>query len=86
MDLKFINSEYFFYPLLSHETFCCCAIEAILFKNVCIYNNKGALQETIGENNGLQINCDVTDSNYVKKVCLQIIKLIIIYEPIQYVL
>ena len=67
-------SEYFFYPLLSHETFCCCAIEAILFKNVCIYNNKGALSDTIGKN-GLQINYDIKNNNYIQKTCLDIIQL-----------
>ena len=51
-------------------------LKFILFKNICIYNNKGALQETIGKNNGLEINLDIKDPNYIMDTCLQIIKLI----------
>lgn len=75
VHLEISKSEYFFYPAIFCETFCCSAVEAQLYSCVCIYNNIGCLNETIGER-GLQINYDVNDSKYVEKTCSDIIKLI----------
>ena len=68
------KTEYFFYPLIGNETFCYCVLEAILFKNVCIFNNNGALNEIINDN-GLKINYNSKDLNYVKNTCSKIINL-----------
>lgn len=74
VNSEILKAEYFFYPAIFKETFCCSAIEAQLFSCVCIYNNIGCLNETIGDR-GLQINHDFNSPNYVEKTCLDIIKL-----------
>jgi len=70
------QAEYFFYPAIFQETSCCSAIEAQLYYCVCIYNNFGCLNETIG-NRGLQINHDFTNSEYISKTCAEIVELIV---------
>tara|TARA_Y100000385_G_scaffold269736_1_gene308061 strand:- start:8451 stop:9542 length:1092 start_codon:yes stop_codon:yes gene_type:complete len=55
LAIEMLKSEYFFYPTTFAETFCNCAAEAQLYKCVCIYNNVGSLDTTIG-NRGLEIN------------------------------
>ena len=55
-----LQSEYFFYPTNFCETFCNCAAEAQLYKTVCIYNNVGSLNTTIGDR-GLQINYSINE-------------------------
>tara|TARA_B100000401_G_scaffold115794_1_gene75611 strand:+ start:1852 stop:2877 length:1026 start_codon:yes stop_codon:yes gene_type:complete len=69
-----LQAEYFFYPTNFHETFCNCAAEAQLYHTVCIYNNVGALNTTIG-NRGLCIKYDLNSSNYVENTCDDVIKL-----------
>ena len=69
-----LQAEYFFYPTKFHETFCNCAAEAQLYHTVCIYNNVGALNTTIG-NRGLCIKYDLNSSNYVENTCSDVIKL-----------
>ena len=61
-----LKSEYFFYPTNFQETFCNCAAEAQLYHCVCIYNNIGALQTTIG-NRGLCIDYNINNRDYVEK-------------------
>ena len=39
-------------------------VQLLFYLKTCIYNNKGALQETIGKNNGLEINLDLSP-NYI---------------------
>lgn len=60
-----LQAEYFFYPTNFHETFCNCAAEAQLYNTICIYNNVGALNTTIG-NRGLCIKHDLNSVNYVE--------------------
>ncbi len=60
-----LQAEYFFYPTNFHETFCNCAAEAQLYHTICIYNNVGALNTTIG-NRGLCIKHDLNSVNYVE--------------------
>ena len=55
LALEMLKSEYFFYPTTFSETFCNCAAEAQLYKCVCIYNNVGSLNTTIGDR-GLEVN------------------------------
>ena len=69
-----LRSEYFFYPTNFCETFCNCAAEAQLYKTVCIYNNVGSLNTTIGDR-GLQINYSINDSNYIENTCKKILEL-----------
>jgi len=69
-----LRSEYFFYPTNFPETFCNCAAEAQLYKTVCIYNNIGGLNTTIGDR-GLQINYDLNDPNYINKTCYDVMNL-----------
>ena len=69
-----LQAEYFFYPTNFHETFCNCAAEAQLYHTVCIYNNVGALNTTIG-NRGLCIKYDLNSSNYVENTCGDVMKL-----------
>lgn len=71
---EFIKSEYFFYPTIFQETFCCSAVEAQLYECVCIYNNIGCLNETIS-NRGLQINNNFESGDYIKKTCDSVISL-----------
>jgi len=63
-----LQAEYFFYPTNFHETFCNCAAEAQLYNTVCIYNNIGALNTTIG-NRGLCITHDLNSLNYIENTC-----------------
>mgnify|MGYP001324803086 CR=1 FL=1 len=64
LALEMLKSEYFFYPTTFCETFCNCAAEAQLYKCVCIYNNIGSLNTTIG-NRGLEVNInDDSIDNY----------------------
>lgn len=63
---EFMTSEYFFYPAIFQETFCCSAVEAQLYECSCIYNNIGCLNETIN-NRGLQINILPTEKDYIEQ-------------------
>ena len=72
---EMITSEYFFYPSIFFETFCCSAVEAQLYECICIYNNIGCLNETIGDR-GLSIDYNPKELNYVEKTCSKIIELI----------
>ncbi len=63
-----LKAEYFFYPTNFMETFCNCAAEAQLYHCVCIYNNIGALNTTIG-NRGMSIEYDINDVDYIEKTC-----------------
>ena len=69
-----LKAEYFFYPTNFAETFCNCAAEAQLYHCICIYNNIGALNTTIG-NRGLQINYSINDIDYVEKTCNDVMDL-----------
>ena len=74
VHLEISKAEYFFYPAIFQETFCCSAVEAQLYYCVCIYNNIGCLNETIAER-GLQINHDFKNPTYVEKTCSEIMEL-----------
>ena len=69
-----LKSEYFFYPTNFSETFCNCAVEAQLYKCVCIYNPIGALTSTINDR-GLSIPYNLDDIHYVENTCADVIKL-----------
>ena len=69
-----LQSEYFFYPTNFCETFCNCAAEAQLYHCVCIYNNIGGLNTTIGDR-GLQINYSIDSPDYVEKTCKDVMNL-----------
>ena len=69
-----LKAEYFFYPTNFAETFCNCAAEAQLYHCVCIYNNIGALNTTIG-NRGLQIKYSINDIDYIEKTCKDVMSL-----------
>ena len=69
-----LKTEYFFYPTNFQETFCNCAVEAQLYKCVCIYNPIGALVSTINDR-GLKIPYNLDDINYVEKTCEDVIRL-----------
>ena len=71
---QYLQAEYFFYPTHFCETFCNCAAEAQLYNCVCIYNNIGSLNTTIGDR-GLQINYAINDINYVQKTCNDVMNL-----------
>lgn len=69
-----LKAEYFFYPTNFCETFCNCAAEAQLYHCVCIYNNIGGLNTTIGDR-GLQIKYDINDIDYLEKTCNDVMNL-----------
>ena len=71
---EFLQAEYFFYPTHFCETFCNSSAEAQLYNTVCIYNNMGSLNTTIGDR-GLPINYDLDDIHYVEKTCSDVIDL-----------
>lgn len=72
---EMLKSEYFFYPTRFDETFCNCAAEAQLYKCICIYNNTGSLNTTIGDR-GLEINIIDNDiEEYKIRATEEIIKL-----------
>lgn len=71
---EYLQSEYFFYPTNFAETFCNAAAEAQLYNTVCIYNNIGSLNTTIGDR-GLEINYDLNDINYIEKTCNDVMEL-----------
>lgn len=71
---EYLKAEYFFYPTDFDETFCNCAAEAQLYHCVCIYNNTGSLNTTIGDR-GLQINYDIHSDDYIEKTCNDVIEL-----------
>ena len=71
---EFLQAEYFFYPTHFCETFCNSSAEAQLYNTVCIYNNMGSLNTTIGDR-GLPINYDLNDINYIEKTCSDVIDL-----------
>ena len=56
------------------KLFCNCAAEAQLYHTVCIYNNIGALNTTIG-NRGLCIKHDLNSINYVENTCNDVMEL-----------
>ena len=69
-----LKAEYFFYPTNFDETFCNCAAEAQLYHCVCIYNNRGSLNTTIG-NRGMAIDYDINSEDYIEKTCTDVISL-----------
>ena len=71
---EFLQAEYFFYPANLSETFCNVAVEAQLYKTICIYNYVGGLTTTISDR-GFPIHYDLNDPNYIPKVSKDIINL-----------
>ena len=71
---EFLQAEYFFYPANLPETFCNVAVEAQLYRTICIYNYVGGLTTTI-KNRGFPIHYDLNDPNYTIKTCKDIINL-----------
>lgn len=70
---EFITSDIWFYPVNLTESYCNCAAESQLYNTICIYNNLGALQTTIGDR-GISLKHD--EPNYIDYAVQNIIKLI----------
>jgi glycosyltransferase involved in cell wall biosynthesis len=70
---EFIKADIWFYPTTFLETFCNCAAEAQLYNTICVYNNIGALNTTIG-NRGISLNTN--ESNYIQYAVNNLLKLI----------
>ena len=71
---EFLQAEFFFYPANLPETFCNVAVEAQLYRTICIYNYVGGLQTTIS-GRGFKILYDLNDPNYTIKTSKDIINL-----------
>lgn len=67
LSIEMLKSEFFLYCNTVCETFSNCCAEAQLYKCICIYNNIGALNTTIGDR-GIPINFynDNKDIYYIR--------------------
>jgi glycosyltransferase involved in cell wall biosynthesis len=70
---EFIQSDIWFYPTHFNETYCNCATEAQLYNTVCVYNNVGCLNTTIG-NRGVKLNPNEPD--YITYAVNNLVKII----------
>jgi len=70
---EFITSDIWFYPVNISEAYCNCAAESQLYNTICIYNNLGALETTIGDR-GIALNHN--ESNYIEYAVQNILALI----------
>jgi hypothetical protein len=68
---EFLKSEFLLYTCNFLETFCNIALEAQYHGCICIYNQYGALKETI-QNRGLILEGHPTDNNFIEKNTLKV--------------
>ena len=70
---EFIKADIWFYPVNLTEAYCNCAAESQLYNTICIYNNLGALETTIGDR-GIALNHN--EPNYIEYAVQNILALI----------